>query len=345
MPFSHRESSMSDQVEIVLTAAVAAGLVGLVGWGLVRWIGRRSIRAAAILAAITTVVAVTAGVVATADRMFLSDHDLGVVLIVCAAAGVVAIGVGMALGMQVAELQAQSLRLAEQREREAALEQSRRDLVAWVSHDLRTPLAGLRAMAEALEDDVAEDPARYHHQIRLEVDRLSALVDDLFQLSRIQAGALKLAHEQVLAADLVSDAIAAADPLATANGVRLSGSSSGPLPVSADSRQLGRALANLVVNAVRHTPADGAVTVVAASDPGTGGVVLSVTDSCGGIDEADLARVFDVAWRGNAERNPDAGGGLGLAIVRGIAEAHGGEVSVRNVDGGCRFDLHIPARR
>ena len=245
-------------------------------------------------------------------------------LVVCSVAGLVAVAVGMALGGQVRDLQAEAVRLAEQRDRDAALEASRRDLVAWVSHDLRTPLAGLRAMAEALEDGVAEDPARYHRQMRVEVDRLSGLVDDLFELSRIQAGALSLAYEQVLAADLVSDTIAASDALARAGGVRLAGTASGPLPVRADGRELGRALANLVVNAIRHTPTDGSVTVSAQPTDDGASVVLTVTDGCGGIPEGDLDRVFDVAWRGNTERNAQAGGGLGLAIVRGIAEAHGG---------------------
>ena len=233
---------MSPDGQVVLTAAVSAGAVGLIGWGAVQLAGRRSVRLAAVVAAITTVLAVTAGVIATAKRMFLSQHDLSVVLTVCAVAGIVALCVGLALARQVGALQAEAVRLTEQREREVALEASRRDLVAWVSHDLRTPLAGLRAMAEALEDGVAEDPARYHRQMRVEVDRLSSLVDDLFELSRIQAGALSLAYEKLLAADLVSDTIAAADPLARARGVRLSGTASGPLPVQADGREIGRAL-------------------------------------------------------------------------------------------------------
>lgn len=333
---------MSPDLQVVLTAAVSAGAVGLLGWIAIYLVGRHSIRWAAVVAAVTTVLAVTVGVIATASRMFLSSHDLGVVLIVCAVAGLVAVCFGMALGRQVGHLQSEAVRLADQRERDVALETSRRELVAWVSHDLRTPLSGLRAMAEALEDGVAEDPARYHRQMRLEVDRLSGLVDDLFELSRIQAGALSLAYEQVLAADLVSDTIAATDALAQEGRVRLTGTASGPLPIRADGRELGRALSNLVVNAIRHTPADGTVTVTAQGAP-DGGVVLSVTDSCGGIPDSELARVFDVAWRGNAERNLSAGGGLGLAIVRGIAEAHGGAVDVRNVGEGCCFELVIPA--
>ena len=118
-------------------------------------------------------------------------------------------------------------RLRESRGREIALEDSRRELVAWVSHDLRSPLAGVRAMAEALEDGVVtspEDQARYFTSIRREADRLAIMVDDLFELSRIHAKALRLVIAQVGPADLVSELLASADPIARAKGVRLVGS-------------------------------------------------------------------------------------------------------------------------
>jgi len=241
------------------------------------------------------------------------------------------------------ELAATSMRLAESREREQALERSRRELVAWVSHDLRTPLAGLRAMAEALEDGVAADPARYHVQMRQAVERLTGMVGDLFELSRIHAGALRLSLQQVWLADLVDDAVAGAHPLAQARRVRLAADIHAPLAVQADAREMSRALTNLVVNAIRHTPGDGTVRVEAGQHDGY--AVLTVTDACGGIPEEHLARVFDVAWRGSDARTPDpyAGAGLGLAIVRGIVEAHSGDVDVRNISGGCRFEVRLPA--
>jgi signal transduction histidine kinase len=275
--------------------------------------------------------------------MFLSPHDVRVALIICAAAGVVAVYIGLMLGSRVRALQVQAMAEAEAHERERLLESGRRDLVAWVSHDLRSPLAALRAMAESLEDGVAEDPARYHRQIRVEVDRLSALVDDLFELSRIQAGALRLSLERVSLADVVSDALAGAQPYAATRGVRVTGSADAPVPVLADERELHRALGNLVVNAIRHTPADGVVEVSVRAEPGA--AVLSVTDGCGGIPEADLPHVFEVAWRGQPARTPgpDSGAGLGLAIARGIVEAHHGRIGVRNVDGGCRFEVRLPA--
>lgn len=234
-----------------------------------------------------------------------------------------------------------SERLAVSRERERALEASRRELVAWISHDLRSPLAGLRAMAEALEDGIAEDPARYHRQIRGEVERLSGMVGDLFELSRIQAGSLTLSPTRVSAYDLVSDAIAGADALAGERGVRLADEGVEQVPVEVDGKEMSRVLANLLVNAIHRTPADGTVAVAATRQEDA--VVLSVTDGCGGIPAQDLPRVFDTGWRGTDARTPPAGAGLGLAIVRGIVEAHAGRAAVRNVPGGCRFEVTLPA--
>jgi len=214
--------------------------------------------------------------------------------------------------------------------------------VAWVSHDLRTPLAGLRAMAEALEDGVATDPLRYHTQIRMSVDRLAGMVDDLFEMSRIHAGALLLSLARVPLHDPVDEAVVGADPLARARGVLLSADVRTPLAVRVDPKELSRALTNLVANAIRHTPSDGSVHVEATERDGC--AVLAVIDACGGIPDSDLDRVFEVAWRGTAARTPEplAGAGLGLAIVRGIVEAHSGEVDVRNVVGGCRFEVRLP---
>ncbi|HWM40770.1 MAG TPA: HAMP domain-containing sensor histidine kinase [Streptomyces sp.] len=231
--------------------------------------------------------------------------------------------------------------LTASRERERALEASRRELVAWISHDLRSPLAGLRAMAEALEDGIAEDPARYHRQIRGEVERLSGMVGDLFELSRIQAGSLSLSPSRMSVYDLVSDAIAGADALAVERGVRLADEGVEQVPVEVDGKEMTRVLANLLINAIHRTPADGTVAVGARRE--ADGVVLSVTDGCGGIPADDLPRVFDTGWRGTDARTPPGGAGLGLAIVRGIVEAHQGRAAVLNVPGGCRFEVTLPA--
>ena len=240
------------------------------------------------------------------------------------------------------ELTRTSERLAESRARETRLEESRRELVSWVSHDLRTPLAGLRAMTEALEDGLAEEPQRYHRQMRSEVDRMVRMVDDLFELSRIHAGVIPLDVQTVELGDLVSEAIAGADPVARAKGVRLGGAVEPGVLVRADPAGLSRVVANLVMNAIRHTPADGSVEITGHALPD--GIELSVADGCGGIPADDLARVFDVAWRGSHARTPadDSGAGLGLAIVKGLVEAYDGQVEVRNQPPGCRFLVRLP---
>ncbi|MEU2632640.1 HAMP domain-containing sensor histidine kinase, partial [Kitasatospora sp. NPDC007106] len=328
---------MRDLMLIAAFAALGAGAAGLLGWPAVRLLRRRSVALSLLCVAVVTVLAMTTGTVAVAQAMFLSEHDLGVVVTVTLMAAVVSVATAALLGRQVVagsralaaaartvgseggfappvqplgselaqlseELAATSARLAESRRREQALEQSRRELIAWISHDLRTPLAGLRAMAEALEDGVAEDPPRYLARMRTEVDRLTGMVDDLFELSRIQAGALTLSPSRVSVYDLVGDAIAGAAPLARERGVRLAGGAVAAEPVEVDGREITRVLGNLLVNAIRCTPADGVVAVAArrAEDE----VLVSVTDGCGGIPEADLPRVFETGFRGGAARTP-----------------------------------------
>jgi signal transduction histidine kinase len=241
-------------------------------------------------------------------------------------------------------------RLGKSRAREQALEASRRELVAWVSHDLRTPLAGLRAMAEALEDQVVTDPrevSQYHSQIRRETDRLSAMIDDLFELSKIHAGTLRLSPRLVALEELVADVVASTEPVARAKGIRLTGSAVRGMPVVIDTAEMGRAVKNLVTNAIRHTPLDGTIEVIGEIQAGM--ACVSVADECGGIPPEDLPRVFDVAFRGESARTPDpsaaAGAGLGLSIARGIVEAHSGQISVRNTGPGCQFRIKLPLAR
>jgi signal transduction histidine kinase len=370
---------MNAQIQIVLIAAGCTGAVGTIGVGALWVLRRASLRLLLQAASAVAILAVVAGTLGTANAMFISHHDLGVVGMVCVVAGLVAFGFSWLLGRQIEtssqalrkaarslgqdgagfsapagpmaaelaalsrELDATALKLRESRERERRMEASRRQLVAWVSHDLRTPLAGLRAMAESLQDGIASDTGRYHRQILSEVTRLSTMVDDLFELSRIESGTLSLSADRFEVSDLVSDTIASMEPVARARGVRLTGAADGPVPVYADPRELSRALSNLVTNAIRHTPEGGRVRVAATAEAGE--VLITVADGCGGIPEADLTRVFDLAWRATAARTPDAdgGAGLGLTIVRGIVEAHSGQVRAVNAGDGCRFEVRLPA--
>ncbi|OLB80024.1 MAG: two-component sensor histidine kinase [Actinobacteria bacterium 13_2_20CM_2_71_6] len=286
------------------------------------------------------VLTVLAGIVAVAQAMFIDEHDLQVLFIVVGVSGAVSLAIGWWLGRRLA---AAAMWAAEARDKERAAEANRRDLVAWVSHDLRTPLAGMRAMAEALEDKVVVDPetvAEYHRRIRVETDRMAGLVDDLFELSRITAGALRLSLARVSLGDVISDAVASAAPIAAARRVRLVAAESGWPVVQASEPELARIVSNLLRNAIRYTPSDGTVTVSGGRDEEA--AWFAVTDACGGIPDTDLPRVFDVAFRGEAARTPGSGGGLGLAIVRGLVEAHRGAVAVSNVEGGCQFVVRLP---
>lgn len=303
---------------------------------------RAGVGAAAVLVALIPVVSVAVGAVVAARAMFISAHDLAALTVIVVGAGTAGVLGALALATELVTARREADAAAV---RERVLERSRRELVAWVSHDLRTPLAGVRAMAEALDDDVVTDPAtvrRYHRQLGEEVDRLSRLVDDLFELSRIEADGVQLTLERVALGELVSDAVAGAAVVAEAKGVRVGGRVGHPAPeVVASARELTRAVRNLLDNAIRHTPSGGEILVEVE---GRGDqAILSVTDQCGGIPDDDLDRVFDVAYRGDAARTPGGGAGLGLAIARGFVEAHAGRIDVRNGDGGCRFTVRLPA--
>jgi signal transduction histidine kinase len=328
---------------LALQAAVAAAVVGLLGALVVNAVARRSPAAAAVLTPVTVVLAVAAGTLAAARSMALEGGNLTVVWTVLLATVPVALCVGVLLARRTMSLQHDAERAEMERERDAEVEAQRREMVAWVSHDLRTPLAGIRAMTEALEDGVAPDPSAYHRRIREEADRLAAMVDDLLALSRLQSGQWDLHLELLPLRDIVSDVIAGSSVLAEQRGVHLTGECDDHVTAYADERVLARALTNLVVNAVRYTPLGGSVHVSATS---TGGVTtLRVSDTCGGIPSEDIERVFDAGWRGAAARTPDAatGAGLGLAVVRGVADALGGSVDVVNEGDGCRFALSVPA--
>jgi signal transduction histidine kinase len=375
-----RGASAKDAVELVLIAATAALLAALLGWWVIGKLRRTTVRSQAVVVAVVVVVATGVGVIAAAQAMFISAHDLTALLVVLVAAGSAGVAAALRLGGRVdadsravedlasrmglgsdlaidggplgsAELErlanritSVSAELDAARTREQAMEQSRRELIAWISHDLRGPLASIRAMAEALEDGVVDDPAvvaRYHAATRAETQRLSRMVDDLFELSRITAGATSLCPERVPLDGVVADAIETVTARAELAGVTIE-RRYGDLPsVRASVPELNRVLHNLLDNAIRHSPPGGVIVVRAfVDDDGTGHV--TVEDECGGIPEPDLDRVFDLAFRGDGARGRDGGGGLGLTIAKGLVEAHHGSLVVDNVASGCRFTVSLP---
>jgi signal transduction histidine kinase len=377
---------LTDAVEL---AAIAGGTTlgaFAVGAAVLRAQSRRSVAAQIVVLTCSTVIAVIAGALAAARAMFISHHDLTALVVVLIAAGVVAIAIGLWIGARIVtaskslaasartlgdggaereptfdrrapaefaqladELAATRARLEDARGRQHQLEASRRELVAWVSHDLRTPLAGMRAIVEALEDGVVTDEAtvaRYLSTLREEVDNLAALVDDLFELSRTQVGALQLHFERVSLGDLVSDVLAGSAPVAAAKNVKLEGRLVGPPPeLDVSAPEVLRALRNVLENAIRHTPSDGSVVVEAGVDERLPEwAYVAVHDTGDGVPEADMERVFDIAFQGDRARSPGsgAGAGLGLAIAKGFVEAHRGEVTVQNTNQGATFTIRLP---
>jgi signal transduction histidine kinase len=317
---------------------------------------------------------------AGARAMFISGHDLSLLLTMLTFAAALSVGFAllyaMPLSSRIQRVRAGTARIAggqlgsevrveghdelagladdfnrmartleEAAERERELEQARRDLVAAVSHDLRTPLASTRALIEALADGVAADPqteSRYLTSASRELEHLSRLVDDLFELARIDAGMLQLTLEEASLHDLISDTISSFQPQAEQQGVRLEGEIVGDVdPVLANPPRLQRVLHNLVSNALRHTPADGSV-ILRATREGEEARV-EVSDTGEGIAAEDLPRVFERSFRSEqsrtrAETDEAPGAGLGLAIARGLVEAHGGTMAVESDPGhGSRF--------
>jgi signal transduction histidine kinase len=238
---------------------------------------------------------------------------------------------------------ASQLQSADEKQRE--LEGMRTDLIAWVSHDLQTPLASIRAILEALYDGVVEDPEtvnRYLNTAQRDVRSLSILIDDLFQMAQLEAGGIPLEIAESSLSDLISDTLESFSELAARQGITLEGAVETNVdPVPMDTQRIGRVLNNLIGNALRHTPAGGRVEVQARR--ANGSVEVLVCDSGEGIRAEDLPNIFEGFYRGEKSRSRATGGaGLGLAIARGIVRAHGGEILVESRPGDTRFTFTIP---
>jgi signal transduction histidine kinase len=316
----------------------------------------------------------------SAKQMFLNEHDLLLAIVLLVFAGGMATALGYFLSStfidridllkqaagslakgnletrvpvtgrdEVAALaqtfnqMAAQLQTADEKQRE--LEHMRTDLIAWVSHDLQTPLASIRAILEALYDGVVDEPEtvkRYLSTAQRDVRSLSALIDDLFQMAQLDAGGIPLEKADSSLADLISDTLESFSELAVRQGIALEGSAETNVdPVLMDTQRIGRVLNNLVGNALRHTPAGGRVEVRARR--ANGGVEVTVCDSGEGIRAENLPNIFESFYRGEKSRSRATGGsGLGLAIARGIVRAHGGEIRVESQPGDTRFIFTIP---
>ncbi len=375
---------MSDLEHMAQFLAITAGISILAGFAAYRlgWMERApSLRWALggtyVLASLLTFL----NVWLTARLMFASEHDLLLATVLLVFAGGIAVALGsffaVALSERIARLEsatraiasgdltaratisgsdeiaalahsfnqmAQRLETADRKQKE--LDGLRRDLVAWAGHDLRTPLASIRLLVEALADGMVTDPQmtqQYLAQAKKQVDQLSLLVDDLFQVSQLDAGGMPLDLEQASLSDLISDTLESFSGLAAQKGVTLSGSAApGIDPITMDVQRIGRALNNLVNNAIIHTPAGGSITLCAVIVAGA--VSVSIRDTGEGILPEDLPHVFERFYRSDKSRNRARGGaGLGLAIAKGIVEAHGGSIRVESEYGkGTEFIITLP---
>jgi signal transduction histidine kinase len=373
--------STAERVQLLAIFGVVALLVVVAAALLGRWTTRlSSLHGAMVLTAIGAVAAAATAIVASASAMFISAHDLRLVL--------VALGLGVALGIVLASTVARPLeadlraigataervaagdrdvrtgvtradevgalaaaldemvdRLAAAEDERARMEQARRAFLAAVGHDLRTPLTSLRGAIEAIEDGMVDDPTRYLAAMRADVALLGSLVDDLFLLSRIESGALDLAPEDADLAELADEAVEVAALAGRARGraVAVALDAAGTVPVRVAPRELGRVLRNLLDNAVRHAPEHTTVMLEVGVDGPD--AVVHVRDEGTGFPADLLDRAFESFVRADEARTRDgAGAGLGLAIARGLVEAHGGRVRAHPGPGG-HVEVRLPLRR
>lgn len=373
--------------EMTLLLSITAGislLIGMVayhfGWfqrtSRLRW----TLMSGYLLSGVLTFV----NVLFTAWRMFINNHDRTLATILLIFATCIAIVLGYFLSAafadkinalreaaraiaagqfntrirvpgrdEVTELAESFNNMAAQLENAAAMrreaEQMRRNLIAWVGHDLRTPLTSVRAMVEALADGMVDDPAtaaRYLRTAKRDIHALSLLIDNLFEMAQIDAGGLQPDRQPNSLRDLLSDTVESFHSLTEEKGIKLQGQVTPAVdPVPMDARLIGRVLTNLISNAIRHTPSGGTIQVNAY--PVAGGVEVSVRDSGEGIRSEDLPHIFEQFYRGEKSRSRATGGaGLGLAIVKSFIEVHGGAIRAESrVGEGTCFTFFLPKQQ
>jgi signal transduction histidine kinase len=369
----------------------ASALIGFISHQLGWWRRFRSLDQTLTLGYVIAAGLTLLNVWLTARMMFINDHDLTLAGLLLVFAGGISVSFGYFVSASIAHtmhamaqaagrvaegdfsarvdvpgrdevarlaqaFNTMAARLEQADSDQRALEAARRDLVAWASHDLRTPLASLRAMLDALADGVVSDPesvAHYLHLSQTEIGRMSALIDDLFELAQMDAGSLVLQAEASALSDLLSDTLEAFTARALARQVTLSGAV-GPNvdPVWMAPDKIGRVLRNLVENAIRHTPPGGRIELRA--EAAAREVRVTVRDTGEGIPPADLPRVFERFYRGDIARSRDpegqgargalsGGAGLGLAIAKGLVEAHGGRIWAESAPGqGTALSFTLP---
>ncbi len=371
----------ADLAQLVATLAGAGGLAVVLGYLFYRrgWARSSSLMVTLVLTYLWAALVTLLPVWLLQRQMFFSEHDLALSGVLLLFAAIVAttyslfIAASVADGLrqtaaaadrlaagdpaarapitgrdEVARLGASFNAMADQlqaaTDRREEVETLRRNLIAWTSHDLRTPLTAIRVRVEALHDGVVTGPdevRRYVAAMRADVVALDGLLDDLFELAQLDAGGPPAARALHAPADLVADALERFRPLAEGRAIALTGAATGAA-VAVQPGKIERVLGNLIGNALRHTPPGGQVAL--AAEETAEGVVFRVEDSGPGFSAADLAYGFEQFYRGEEARTRATGGaGLGLAIARGIVQAHGGRIWAENrAEGGARVSFLLP---
>jgi signal transduction histidine kinase len=370
------QPTAADRAQLAVIFTVTAA-VGLLATTVLPRLARRwtTIRFTVIAVAVTSFLIAATGLIVAAEQMFISGHDLTLLLVVLGFAFVASVGFAVAvagplmwdldrvanaadrvgdgdltvrsgvrrgdeIGRVAGAFDAMTDALEDAADQRNLDEESRRRFFAAVGHDLRTPLASLLAAIEALEDGVAPDPARYLHSMERDVAALSALVDDLFLLSRIDSGSISIASEPVDVTELADEAIEVLRPVANRAGVTLRLDADRRTVVPGGTEAVSRALRNLIENAIRHAPPGSEVVVEVRSATGA---TVRVLDQGPGFDPGFIDHAFDRFTRADDARSRDTGGsGLGLAIARGFVDALGGEIWAEPGPGG-KVAFHLPA--
>jgi signal transduction histidine kinase len=372
------EDSLPKAIELTVVAGGAAVVAGLVGATALYAARRRSFALQSVLVALTAVGAVAAGAMAAAHLMMDASRPVAALGVVLASSGTIGVLISLALGARLRtdserlieatrqigegdrvagvekpaagelallarELDAMQEQLEQSSARERRSDEARRQLVTWISHDLRAPLSRINVIVEALEDGIVAGPAEvaaYHSRLRAEASRLGALISDLFERSRISAGSLELELERARLAEVVSGVVASFSVVAESRRIRLRAEPPEEDPeVEISTPHVERALSNVLDNALRYTPEGGQVEVNLARRDGC--AAIEIADGCGGEDLDELRRRLEES--NGAHVHPvGAKTGLGLAIAKGLAEAQGGAIGVEPSERGCLFRLTFP---